>query len=139
MNKENIINQLAELGFELQEVPEMGYVFEYEGMTVLYMPDDDEEFIRFGLPNIFEVTEENRPLILEVANSTNLTIKYAKVCVYGESVWVFYEYRSFGNEDTEALVEHSLLLLGATLNLFHRKIEGEDSVSEEETNDETTE
>ena len=138
MNKENIINKLTELGFELQEVPEMGYVFEYEGMTILYMPDDDEDFVRFGLPNIFEVTEENRPLVLEVANSTNLTIKYAKVCVYGESVWAFYEYRSFGNEDIEELVEHSLLLLGATLSLFHRKIEGEDTITEDE-NEETKE
>lgn len=135
MKQNEVVKILTELGFELQEMPEMGYVLEYEGLTLLYMPeDDDEDIVRFAVPNIFEVTEENRPFVLDVVNSTNLTIKYSKVCVYGDVVWAFYEYRGFGGEDGEKLIEHCLYLLYATVSLFHRKIEGEDGIVPEEEN-----
>lgn len=87
------------------------------------MPDDDENFLRFALSYIFDVTAENRPFVLEVANDTNMTIKYSKTCVFGESVWIFYEYRLFGDVNIEAIIENGLLLLQATVGLFHRKIE----------------
>lgn len=126
MSKELVLEKLESLGFSVVDAHEFGYVFKYEELTLLYMPDDDENFLRFALPNIFDVTAENRPFVLEVANDTNMTIKYSKTCVFGESVWVFYEYRLFGDDNIEAIIEHGLLLLQATMGLFHRKIEGDD-------------
>lgn len=126
MSKELVLEKLESLGFSVVDAHEFGYVFKYEELTLLYMPDDDENFLRFALPNIFDVTAENRPFVLEVANDTNMTIKYSKTCVFGESVWVFYEYRLFGDDNLEAIIEHGLLLLQATVGLFHRKIEGDD-------------
>ena len=41
MNKEKVLNQLEELGFALEEAGEYGYFFKFEGLNVLYMPDDD--------------------------------------------------------------------------------------------------
>lgn len=126
MSKELILKKLESLGFSVVNAHEFGYVFKYEELTLLYLPDDDENFLRFALPNIFDVTTENRPFVLEVANDTNMTIKYSKTCVFGESVWVFYEYRLFGNDNIEAIIEHGILLLQATEGLFHRKVEGDD-------------
>ena len=117
MNKTDVLETLAVLGFEVEEIPEFGFLFRYEGL---------ENFLRFAAPNIFDVTEENRAFVLDVVNDTNLTIKYSKVCVYGDQVWAFYECRLFGEGQIEDIVEHSLLLLHATVALFHRKIEGED-------------
>ena len=126
MSKELVLEKLESLGFSVVDAQEFGYVFEYEELTLLYMPDDDENFLRFALPYIFDVTAENKPFVLEVVNDTNMTIKYSKTCVFGESVWVFYEYRLFGDDNIEAIIEHGLLLLQATVGLFHRKIEGDD-------------
>jgi hypothetical protein len=126
MNKNEVLETLEMMGFDIDEVPDFGYIFKYEGLTLLFMPDDDENFLRFAAPNVFDVTDENRSFVLEVVNDTNMTIKYSKVCAYGEQVWAFYEYRLFGDGELEDIIEHSLLLLRATVALFHRKVEGED-------------
>lgn len=126
MNKEVILKKLEMFGFEIEEITDYGYIFKHEGVSMLYIPDEDEECIRFAVPNIFEVTEENRAFVHEVVNDTNLCIKYSKVCVCDDWVWVFYEYHVLGECDTTDLIEHSLLLLCATMTLFFRKVEGED-------------
>lgn len=126
MNKTDVLEKLAVLGFEVEEIPEFGFLFGYEGLSIVYMPDDDENFLRFAAPHMFDVTEGNRAFVLEIVNETNLTIKYSKVCVYGDQVWAFYEYRLFGEDKLEEIVEHILLLIQATVALFHRKVEGGD-------------
>lgn len=135
MDKKEVLEKLEVIGFEVEEVPDFGYVFKYEGMNILFMPDDDEDFLRFAAPHIFEVTDENRASVLEIVNDTNLGIKYSKVCVYGEQVWVFYELRLFGENDLEEIIEHSLFLLRATVAVFLRKIDGEDFEDMKDEND----
>ena len=136
MNKKLVLSKLEELGFTLEKAGEYGHVFKYEGLTILYMPDDDENFLRFAIPNIFDVTDENKDDVLEVVNATNLAIKYSKTCVYGDDVWIFYEYRTFEDEHIEDILEHTMLLLQATYYLFYRKIEGDNTLPDED-DDET--
>lgn len=135
MSKELILAQIEELGFSIEEAGDFGYVFKYEELTILYMPDDDENFLRFAVPNIYDVTDENKCFVLEVVNDTNMSIKYSKTCVYGDSVWVFYEYRLFGEDNLEDIIEHSMLLLQASYFLFHRKLEGDDTLPGEDEDD----
>lgn len=135
MSKELILAKFEELGFSIEEAGDFGYVFKYEELTILYMPDDDENFLRFAVPNIYDVTDENKPFVLEVVNDTNMSIKYSKTCVYGDSVWVFYEYRLFGEDNLEDIIEHSMLLLQASYFLFHRKLEGDDTLPGEDEDD----
>lgn len=127
MEKKTILEKLEEFGFPVEEIPEFGYVFNYEGINFLYTPDDDDEdFLRFSVPNIFDVTDDNRTLIFDIINDTNLKIKYGKVCAYGANVWASYEHRIFNNDNIEELIEHCLLVLQATVVLFHRLVEGDD-------------
>ena len=142
MSKELILAKIEELGFSIEEAGDFGYVFKYEELTILYMPDDDENFLRFAVPNIYDVTDENKRFVLEVVNDTNMSIKYSKTCVYGDSVWVFYEYRLLGEDNLEDIIEHSMLLLQASYFLFHRKLEGDDTLpgeDEDDNNNETKE
>ncbi len=135
MNKELVLSKIEELGFSIEEAGDFGYVFKYEELTILYMPDDDEDFLRFAVPNIYDVTDENKPFVLEVVNDTNMAIKYSKTCVYGDNVWIFYEYRLFGEDHLEEILEHSMLLLQASYFLFHRKLEGDDTLPGEDEDD----
>jgi hypothetical protein len=135
MSKELILAKIEELGFSIEEAGDFGYVFKFEELTILYMPDDDENFLRFAVPNIYDVTDENKRFVLEVVNDTNMSIKYSKTCVYGDSVWVFYEYRLFGDDNLEDIIEHSMLLLQASYFLFHRKLEGDDTLPGEDEDD----
>lgn len=132
MNKELVLSMLEELGFRYEEVENLGYIFKYEELAVLFMPDDDDNFLRFAIPGIYDVTEDNKTLVLEVVNATNMTVKYSKTCIYNDEVWIFYEYRVFDVEHLEEIVRHSMLLLQATYFLFHRKIEGDDSLPYED-------
>ena len=128
MNKELVLSKLGELGFELKEIEDYGYLFRYEDLSMLYIPDeDDDNFLRFALPNVFDVTDENRPFVLEVVNDTNMTIKYTKTCVYDDDVWAFYEYRTFNDDNLEDIIEHGLVLLQSTCYVFRSKVEGDDS------------
>jgi len=135
MSKELILAKIEELGFSIEEAGDFGYVFKFEELTILYMPDDDENFLRFAVPNIYDVTDENKRFVLEVVNDTNMSIKYSKTCVYGDSVWVFYEYRLFGEDNLEDIIEHSMFLLQASYFLFHRKLEGDDTLPGENEDD----
>ena len=139
MSKELILAKIEELGFSIEEAGDFGYVFKFEELTILYMPDDDENFLRFAVPNIYDVTDENKRFVLEVVNDTNMSIKYSKTCVYGDSVWVFYEYRLFGEDNLEDIIEHSMLLLQASYFLFHRKLEGDDTLPGEDEDDDDNE
>ena len=128
MNKQMVLSTLEELGFMTEEVGTSGYYFKFEDLGILYMPDDDDDFLRFAVPNIFEVTEENKPFVLDVINAVNLAIKYSKTCVNDDEVWIYYEYRVFGEEHLEEIVEHCMLLLQVTYALFYRKVEGDDTL-----------
>jgi len=132
MSKELVLAKLEELGFVWEAAGEFGYFFDFEDLHVLYMPDDDVNFIRFAAPNIYDVTEENKALVLELVNKTNMSIKYSKTCVWDEDVWVFYECKIYDENNLGDIIEHALLLLQATFCLFHRKLEGDDSLPNED-------
>ena len=54
--KEKILEAFRELGFKLEEEEGMGYCFNYEGLNLLYMyNENDEEFLNIALPGIVEV------------------------------------------------------------------------------------
>ena len=135
MNKNEIVRKLKEFGFELHEIPKSGYMFQYEDLAVLYMPEEgDDNFVRFAVPNIYDVTEENKPYLLDMANETNVTIKYGKVCIYGDYVWACAEHHYYGNEELEALIGLNLSLLKAMVSHFNRLVEGGGAEHDEEIN-----
>ena len=140
MNTESVLSKLREEQFVLEKVGGSYYSFEYEELGFLFMPDGDDNFLRFAVPSIYDVTEENRPFVLEVVNDTNFTIKYCKACVFDDSVWIFYEHRLFGDDHLEELLEHTLKLLQAAYYLFYRKIEGDDTLpsNDDDNNDPET-
>ena len=52
MSKELILAKIEELGFSIEQAGDFGYVFKFDELTNLYMPDADENFLRFAVPNI---------------------------------------------------------------------------------------
>ncbi len=137
--KETVLKTLQEMGFSLDEIEDFGYIFTHEDFNILYMPDDNEEFLRFSIPNIHEVTEENRSFLLDIVNDVNMFIKYTKTCLFDDSVWTFYEHFLAGEEHLDDVIEHCILVLESTYYLFLRKIDGDDSLPEMDADDETNE
>lgn len=119
--KEKILEAFRDLGFKLEEEEGMGYSFNYEGLNLLYMyNENDEEFLNIALPGIIEM-EENRMLqICALLEKINSTLKYVKAYMLGNSVWLFYERELFGEEDLMMVISRMVLHLEAGLG-FARK------------------
>lgn len=138
MNHEIVSRHLKTMGFEVEEVPDFATLFHYEGLTFAAIwEDDDEHFLRLALPKIFDVTDDNRISILTVVNEVNLRVKYTKICVSDNSVWVYYEHYFTLETDGENVLEHAIRLLQATLFEFNRIIDGglDDDADSGETDD----
>ena len=90
--KEKILEAFRDLGFKLEEEEGMGYCFNYEGMNLLYMyNENDEEFLNIALPGIVEVESDNMLQICALLEKINSSLKYVKAYMLGNSVWLFYE------------------------------------------------
>ena len=90
--KEKILEAFRDLGFKLEEEEGMGYSFNYEGLNLLYMyNENDEEFLNIALPGIVEVEEDRMLQICALLEKINSTLKYVKTYMLGNSVWLFYE------------------------------------------------
>lgn len=143
--KEIILDQLKAMGFEPIELGDVGFVFKYEDMNYLYMPDDDDEqFLRIVIPHLFEVTDENRVAVLDAMHETGLMLKYAKVCImYENAAWAIYEHRLTFTDNLAELLEHIICVLEAAAHVFYKKINGEDvmglSEESEDSSDEQLE
>lgn len=132
--KEIILDQLKAMGFEPIELGDVGFVFKYEDMNYLYMPDDDDEqFLRIVIPHLFEVTDENRVAVLDAMHETGLMLKYAKVCImYENASWAIYEHRLTSTDNLAELLEHIIRVLEAAAHVFYKKINGEDVMGRSE-------
>ena len=129
MNQNEIIlEQLNAMGFEPVELGDAGFVFKYDDLNYLYMPDeDDEQFLRIAIPHLFEVTDENRVAVLEAMHDTSLLLKYAKVNImYESAAWAVYEHRLTTTDNLSELLEHIIRVLEATAHVFYKKINGEE-------------
>ena len=137
MDKKNIIKQMARLGFKGAWDEEKSiFAFKFEDINILYLPDEkDVNFLYFAEPKVYEVTEDNRPFVLELMNEVNQILKYAKTFIHEESVWISYEIRLFGNEDIKEVLEHCLHMLEAAHRAFFKKINGGEIIEKEKSND----
>ena len=131
--KEKILEAFRDLGFKLEEEEGMGYCFNYEGLNLLYMyNENDEEFLNIALPGIVEVEEDNMLQRCALLEKIISTLKYIKAYILGNSVWLFYERELIvpreqtgegqlcGEEDLMTVISRMILHLEAGL-VFARK------------------
>lgn len=135
-----ILEAFRDLGFKLEEEEGMGYCFNYEGLNLLYMyNENDEEFLNIALPGIVEVEEDRMLQICALLEKINSTLKYVKTYMLGNSVWLFYERELFGEEDLMTVISRMILHLEAGL-AFARKAmaEIEETMTSDSSDDNTT-
>jgi len=137
--KEQVLNVLKMLGFQVEEIDDFGYGFLYEGINFLYMPnDEDEEFLSISIPAVLEVNEENKEAVYLLMDKINLTRKYVKANMLADSMWLFYERELIGGEDMEKLVSRMIFHLETAIQFFYKQMAmaGEEFVSDDDDDDE---
>jgi len=129
MIKEKILEILYQLGFQPELVDEnFGYRFEYEGLTVLFTPeDDDAHSAYFMIPGVFDITEENRAAVLEAMVKLAGRVKFVQPVIVYDSVWLNYQHFLGEQEPTMEVIEHMIRSLAFSTVKFHKYINNEDN------------
>lgn len=121
---EMVLDFLRQQGFCPEVDEDNGNIlFKYQMAGFLYMNNsDDQEFFQLIMPNICSVTEDNREMILEAANSINGGIKVVKACVLEDSVWLLFENFLDSSPDVSDILPRALNALQGARQEFYKQL-----------------
>lgn len=127
MNLKELMKQfLTEEGFCPKE-DEYGIDFKCEGRAFTFIYDEeDQQYFRLMMPNIYEVTDENRDEVLRALNVTNASVKVVKAYTpIPQSVWIGFEVLLDSTPVLADLVPRGLAMLrGAQMEFYKALQEG---------------
>ena len=118
---EMVLDFLRKQGFCPEVDSDDGNImFKYQMATFLFVNnDEDEEFFQLIMPAIYNVSEDNREIVLEAANKINRGIKVVKACVVGEAVWLFFENLLDQSPEVGSIIERALNILHGARQQFY--------------------
>lgn len=122
--KELMLQYLKEEGFCPKE-DEISIDFKCEGRNYAFFYDeDDDQYFRLMMPNIFEVTDENRDAVLYALNETNNALKVVKAYTpIPQAVWIGFEVLVDSTPVLADLVPRALSMLRAAQQKFYEEIQ----------------
>ncbi len=128
MIKDKVLEILYQLGVQPELVDEnFGYRFEYEELTVLFIPEDeDAHTVYFMIPGILDISEDNRVAVLEAMAKLAGKMKFVQPVIISDSVWLNYQHFLGEQEPTPELIEHMIRVLAISTVQFHKFINNED-------------
>ena len=122
---ENVFDYLKNEGL-VPKYDERGNIaFKYQMRNFLFLVnDDDEQFFQLTMPNIFDVTDDNRMAALEAMNQINDTTKVIKLTVTpGNSVWESTEIMLDSTPELDDVMPRLLNILLNTQQKFYDLME----------------
>ena len=122
--KELMMQYLQEEGFCPKET-EFGLEFKCEGRAFVFFYDnDDDQYFRLMMPNIFEVTDENRDIVMRVLNETNGALKVVKAYTpIPQAVWIGFEVLVDSTPVLADIVPRGLNMLRTAQQTFYEEIQ----------------
>lgn len=122
--KELMLQYLKEEGFCPKE-DEYSIDFKCEGRTFAFLYDnDDDQYFRLMMPNIFEVTDENREVVLRALNETNSSVKVVKAYTpIPQAVWIGFEVLVDSTPVLADIVPRGLNMLRTAQRTFYEEIQ----------------
>ena len=125
MNLQELMKQyLQEEGYCPKDT-DFGLDFKCEGRTYVFIYDgDDEQYFRLMMPNIYDVTDENRDAVLVALNKTNTTVKVVKAYTpIPQAVWIGFEVLVDSTPVLADLVPRGLSMLRTAQQTFYEEIQ----------------
>lgn len=118
---ERVLDFLEQQGFRPEVNPKDGNIFfKYQMKNFLFINnDEDEDFFQLIMPAIFDVTEDNREIVLEALNKTNSSIKVVKCSIINDEVWVFFESLLDSSPEVKDIIPRALDMLQAAGHRFY--------------------
>ena len=119
-----VLNFLKQQGFCPEVDPDNGNIlFKFQMANFLFVNnDEDEEFFQLIMPNIFDVTEDNREMALEAANKLNFSIKVVKASIVNDGIWLFFEILLDKTPDVSDILPRALQILQTARQQYYQNI-----------------
>lgn len=97
--------------------------FKYQMLVFIFFTDDnDRAFFNLTLPNIYEVTDDNRLAVFEAINQVNENTKVVKLTISGNHVWCAAEIMIDTTPELDDLVPRLLGILMTSREKFYKYI-----------------
>lgn len=122
--KDAIIDNLRLLGFELYELENIGYSFEYEGHTLFLIFDEkDVHGLRISLPLKCNSSEEYHDKKRPALHETSQILKYVKLYIANDnSLWATYEHYLVSPDNIMELLVHMIRGLFIAYEIYTKKL-----------------
>ena len=134
-----IVELLRNLGFCAHDLDGDGtdFFFKFRQVNYLLMNNnDDENFIRIAIPQVFSVSKENKAMAYHVIERLGYVLKYVKAGISEDDVWLYYEhYVDDDAEPSEELIEHIIRSLHAGYTWFKDALDNYSGEDEEGDDD----
>ncbi len=118
-----VVDFLRQQGFCPEIDENQNVFFKYQMTNFIFLNNDsDEEFFQLVMPGIYDVTEENREVVLEVCNKVTLGIKVCKAVVQGENVNLYFEIFLDSTPNVADIIPRALRALEASRREFYESI-----------------
>ena len=78
MKQEEIVNEIRQMCGQTILMPSLGWHFKYNGQVYFYVVGKDESMIRFCIPFVSGIAEEDLNVLKEAVNETNRNVKFIK-------------------------------------------------------------
>lgn len=120
---ERVLQFLKEQGFCPKVDADGDIFFKCQMRTFLFKNhDEDEEYFQLALPGIYDVTEDNRDVVLEATNRVTSMMKVAKTIVTNDSVWVLFEILLDSTPEVSDIIPRALAILVGAQEEFYKQI-----------------
>lgn len=116
--KETILNAFKTLGFELENLNELGYSFEYEGIHYLWLANSEDDLLSICIPAALGKDDEEELTFYHIMDKVNASLKFIKANAVGDSMWLFYERELLGEEDFGKILPAIILHLEEAYHLM---------------------
>lgn len=129
--KEKLLEILANLGFQIDEVDERVAHFEYEELDMLAPYPSDDEFLSIIVPGIMR--KEDAPELFDlIIAKVNADTRYVKAYENKGVIWLCYERECINGEVSEEEVERMILHLYLAYRFIGEIIREADVETEED-------
>lgn len=106
---------------------DLGLNFKFQMLDYAFRRDeDDNQFITFVIPGIFDVKKEQIVEAFYAINTINTSIKYVKAVVFNAEIWLTFEHYYDEAVDLKDLVMTAIAALYAAYHKFATLLEDED-------------
>ena len=106
---DRIWDVLFQMGCNPSPLDNLGYVFDYNGLSGIYFPANTEsKTIKITLPRLYCTDVRPKDELADIVNTANSFVTESKFIIMGNDIWLVHERFLSESEDYNVLMSHIL-------------------------------